>query len=187
MQGVTKYGWGVVAGVAFSWAAWGAGPPHCPEGYHGVHQHNEYSCVKNAGSSGSGSGSAEALAWDRLDNAKSRYNQANGAYGLSSQEAASEQRRLQSMDCLQFQCPTQEVQGRISAANASMSTQQSIMQQAIKDCNAAKGEIAAARAKAGAGHWYKQEAPTCPGGSGGSGSTTDTCPKGKRHYMGKCV
>src|SRR5215831_9219910 len=151
MQGVSKYRW--VAGVllAFSYAAWGAGPPHCAEGYHGVHEHNEYFCVKNSGTSSPASD--EKSAWEALGNAKTRYNQANGAYGLSSQEAASQQRQLNSMNCGQFTCQTQDIQGRINSANAAMSTQQSIMQGAINDCNAAKKAIEAARAKEGAGHW----------------------------------
>ena len=88
------------------------------------------------------------------------------------------------MNCGQFACQTQDIQGRINSANAAMSTQQSIMQTAINDCNAAKKAIEAARAKEGAGHWYNTETPSCPSGPGQS---TDTCPKGMHHFQGKCI
>lgn len=182
MPDASAHRWILAVLLAFSCTAWGAGPPHCPAGTHDVKVHNEYHCEKNSGPSSPASD--EKSAWEALGAAKTRYNQASGAYGLSSQEAASAQRQLQAMNCGQFVCPTQEVQGRISSANASMSTQQSIMQSAINDCNAAKKAIEAARAKEGAGHWYNKDTPSCPNGSGG---TTDACPKGTFRHMDKCI
>lgn len=155
-------------------------PPPCPKGEHhyNVNGHISGGCEKDEAAHSSGSN--EESAWNRAASANAAYQQASGAFNLSSQNAESAQRRLQSMNCGQFACDTHEVNGAISSAESGMSNAGNSMQNAIADCEKAKKDVEAAH-KAGSN--FRSGTPTCP-----SSGSMPGCPKGYARGGGpKCV
>jgi len=188
MQGARIHRWGIAALLVFSCAAWGAGLPPCPKGTQRFHDKNGYSCKKLEGGGGSAQAEAEPgsekAAWADLDRALVVYHRESATYSHAKLEAEGAKNTLDSMNCYQFQCSTQDTQHRLDSANLRMGNAGAAIQKAIDQCNAAKGAIEAAREQEGAGHWYRTDKPVCPTGPG---QITAPCPAGMHRHFEKCM
>lgn len=189
MPAARTFRWGIAALLVFSCAAWGAGLPPCPKGTQRFHDKSGYTCRKLDGGGtpepAAGTGAAtEKDAWAALDKAMVVYHQQSAAYAHSKLEAEAAQNRLNSANCMQFNCPTQDAQGSLASANTRMGNASAAIQKAIDACNAAKGVIEGARQGETPEHWYRQEKPICPDGPG---QITAACPKGMHRHFEKCV
>ena len=129
---------------------------------------------------------AEKAAWIKYNDLVDKYDAKLATYKREQKEADEIDKKLDSANCLQFKCPTQDLKRRQSAHEQAADRAKDAANDLVAPCEAAEAQVVAARARVDAAKEERvsKRNPSCPGKVGVSSTK---CPKGMHYRMGKCV